>query len=178
MKIKINEFIDKWSDSGDITINRISNDLISIKAIKRKWYGRKIVLDELQVPLPYNIRDTILANYVSFCKEKFNMRSSGTTDDFYYLLMGLAEEMGEMLGSVKKVAFHGRDDIKYKVITESGDLLWYFMNIITLLDISIYDVMEFNIIKLENRYPGGRPDVKYSRDEESENNIISKQLKK
>ena len=79
--------------------------------------------------------------------------------------VGLSAESGEFMEIVKKMLFQGKpwtDDNREHLIIELGDVLWYVMQACKALDISIDDVVERNVKKLQSRYPGGEFDVHYS----------------
>lgn len=72
-----------------------------------------------------------------------------------YTAIGLANESGEVLGVIKKMM---RDDNnilteekRKKLIDEVGDVAWYFARICTELGISMEDVFDINVAKLEDR---------------------------
>ena len=71
-----------------------------------------------------------------------------------YLMIGLANEVGEVLGKYKK---HIRgdtmvmSDFRNSLIDEMGDVMWYFARICDVLDVKMYEVMERNISKLISR---------------------------
>ena len=71
-----------------------------------------------------------------------------------YLMIGLANEVGEVLGKFKK---HLRGDMMVvqdfndALVAEIGDVLWYYACILDVLDVSFYDVMINNIDKLNSR---------------------------
>ena len=71
-----------------------------------------------------------------------------------YLMIGLANEVGEVLGKYKK---HLRGDMmvlqdfRDGLIDELGDVMWYFARICDTLDVKIYEVMARNIDKLTDR---------------------------
>lgn len=72
-----------------------------------------------------------------------------------YTTIGLANEAGEVLGVVKKMM---RDDgnvlteeKRTKLISEVGDVCWYLARICTELGISMEDVFDINVAKLEDR---------------------------
>ncbi len=67
--------------------------------------------------------------------------------------MGLAGEAGEVCDEAKKVAFHGKDMDRDKMVKELGDVLWYFTLMLDTNDITLQEVMEQNVIKLCARYP-------------------------
>ena len=71
-----------------------------------------------------------------------------------YLMIGLANEVGEVLGKYKK---HIRgdamvmSDFRNSLIDEMGDVMWYFARICDVLDVKMYEVMERNVSKLISR---------------------------
>ena len=79
--------------------------------------------------------------------------------------VGLAAESGEFLEIVKKMVFQGKpwnNDNREHLVIELGDVMWYVAQACMALDISFDEVIEGNVKKLENRYPGGSFDVHYS----------------
>jgi NTP pyrophosphatase (non-canonical NTP hydrolase) len=84
--------------------------------------------------------------------------------------LGLGGEGGEVADIVKKIFFQGKpwtDEIRAKLISECGDVAWYWANLCMALDVNPMEVLLENIKKLETRYPGGKFDVQYS-----ENRIV------
>lgn len=69
--------------------------------------------------------------------------------------LGLPEEAGEVTGLIKKHLFHGHALKKDKIIEELGDLLWYMARTAYALNVSLSEVAEGNIAKLNKRYPAG-----------------------
>jgi NTP pyrophosphatase (non-canonical NTP hydrolase) len=69
--------------------------------------------------------------------------------------MGCSGEAGELLDELKKVAFHGHDLDKDKLLKELGDNLWYTARTADALGVSLEDVARRNIEKLRARYPHG-----------------------
>ena len=71
-----------------------------------------------------------------------------------YLMIGLANEVGEVLGKYKK---HLRGDMmvlqdfRDGLIDELGDVMWYFARICDTLDVKMYEVMKRNVDKLSKR---------------------------
>jgi NTP pyrophosphatase (non-canonical NTP hydrolase) len=72
-----------------------------------------------------------------------------------YTTIGLANEAGEVLGVVKKMM---RDDgnvlteeKRTKLIAEVGDVCWYLARVCTELGVSMEDVFDLNVAKLEDR---------------------------
>lgn len=175
MKTKIIAFLNKHLNEN-VEIVKISNQVVKLRVIKRRLFRKNIIVDEIQIPLHDNPRDTLFSSYIAYCKETFSVNCNGNKHvDIQYLCLGMSEELGELIGSIKKVMFHGKDNIRHKVLMESGDLMWYFINLMGIMDINPYDMFDANIIKLENRFPNGNTNVKFNRDIISEDNIIRNQ---
>ncbi len=69
--------------------------------------------------------------------------------------LGLAGEAGEVADEVKKCLYQGREWDPKKIIEELGDVLWYVALMADLLNVPLDFVMEYNIEKLQKRYPDG-----------------------
>ena len=72
--------------------------------------------------------------------------------------IGISAEGGEFAEIVKKCIFQGKpmdDDAQYHMKRELGDILWYITQACIALNISLEDVIDTNIGKLEARYPDG-----------------------
>ena len=79
--------------------------------------------------------------------------------------VGINAEGGEFLEIIKKMVFQGKpwnDDNREHLIIELGDLLWYVAQATQALGVSFEEVIETNVNKLKNRYPGGEFDIHYS----------------
>ncbi len=74
---------------------------------------------------------------------------------FSHLAMRLAGESGEVVDYLKKTYFHDHPLDKEKMIDELGDVLWYISSLAFVHDVDLEDVAEYNIQKLEKRYPEG-----------------------
>ncbi len=70
---------------------------------------------------------------------------------------GLTGEAGEVVDALKKLIFqfHDEAEIREKVKTELGDLLWYISALASTFDLEIEEIAKANIAKLEARYPQG-----------------------
>jgi len=66
--------------------------------------------------------------------------------------MGLGGEAGEVCDEAKKIAFHGKDMDRDKLIKELGDVLWYYTLMLKTNNITLDEVMEANVYKLCDRY--------------------------
>jgi len=72
--------------------------------------------------------------------------------------MGLSSESGEFAEIIKKIVFQGKpieEETKFHLKRELGDILWYVCQACIALDTDLEDIIEMNINKLEDRYPGG-----------------------
>ena len=71
-----------------------------------------------------------------------------------YLMIGLANEVGEVLGKYKKQV--RGDGSKYKEIREElGDVMWYLARIFDMYDMKLIEVLHENFIKLMDRKERG-----------------------
>ena len=67
-----------------------------------------------------------------------------------YLMIGLANEVGEVLGKYKK-QLRGDGD-KYKEIrSELGDVMWYIARLFDMYDITMVEALHENYLKLMDR---------------------------
>lgn len=79
--------------------------------------------------------------------------------------IGLSSEGGEFNEIIKKCVFQGKpldDDTVFHLKRELGDIMWYWVNACTALDLDPNDVIKENVFKLESRYPGGEFDAYFS----------------
>lgn len=67
---------------------------------------------------------------------------------------GLCTEAGEFKDILKRFKYYGKKIDKTNLIEELGDLLWYVGIACDALNISLEEVMERNIAKLQERYKG------------------------
>lgn len=79
--------------------------------------------------------------------------------------VGINSEGGEIMEIVKKLIFQGKkwdDDTIYHIKRELGDVMWYVMQCLLALDVSLDEIIAMNVEKLEKRYPGGQFCAYYS----------------
>ena len=69
--------------------------------------------------------------------------------------LGLTGEAGEVADEVKKCLYQGREWDPEKIIEELGDVMWYVALMAEYFGASLDFVMEYNIDKLQKRYPDG-----------------------
>jgi len=68
---------------------------------------------------------------------------------------GICGEAGEIVDLVKKVVFHGHSIDVDKFKHEIGDQLWYLARTAEWVGLSLEEVAQANIEKLQKRYPDG-----------------------
>ena len=76
-------------------------------------------------------------------------------EELYNLVFGINGEIGEVTDLLKKHLFHGHDLSVQKITEELGDVMWYLTNIASCYNLSMSDILNENIKKLEERYPEG-----------------------
>lgn len=69
--------------------------------------------------------------------------------------LGVAGEAGEVADLVKKHIGHGHDLDVDKLANELGDVLWYVAGLAHVLGLTMSDIAQRNIDKLQKRYPDG-----------------------
>ena len=72
---------------------------------------------------------------------------------------GLAEEVGEILGLVRKHAYQSRELDREKLKTELGDALWCLAMTAKSAGLTLEEVAAGNVAKLGARYPQGYSDT-------------------
>lgn len=70
-------------------------------------------------------------------------------------LMGIQGEAGEIADIFKKHMYQGHELDLDHLKEEMGDVMFYIVNLATLYNIDMEDVIENNFIKLLNRFPNG-----------------------
>jgi NTP pyrophosphatase (non-canonical NTP hydrolase) len=86
-----------------------------------------------------------------------------THRDSIYPVLGLSGETGEFVELVKKAwRKNGSDWVETidptKAMSELGDIIWYVTRIASVLDLDLFDVIEYNMHKLlerTNHIPAG-----------------------
>jgi NTP pyrophosphatase (non-canonical NTP hydrolase) len=108
-------------------------------------------------------------------------RQAGTPDDprtphrhEVIPLLGLVGEVGGLLGEYKKLLRDGAIHRKFReeVAEELGDILWYVANVASKFDLSLDEVAEQNLAKVEDRWrPCGGDRILYDRDRPEEEQL-------
>jgi len=84
----------------------------------------------------------------------FSTNFASDNEHILYLTTALGEEVGEILGEVKKgVRESGKisDERKSNIIEEMGDFLYYFINLQHKLQIDMKDVINSELLKLQRK---------------------------
>ena len=72
--------------------------------------------------------------------------------------LGLTAESGEFTEVVKKIILQGKpytQENQFHMKRELGDICWYLAQAVIALNTSFEEVIDMNIAKLSDRYPGG-----------------------
>lgn len=72
--------------------------------------------------------------------------------------LGATGEIGETIEIIKKCMLQGKpfdDDVKARILSEMGDVLYYFGQFCIAMNVSFEDIMQINYKKLSARYPEG-----------------------
>lgn len=73
--------------------------------------------------------------------------------DLDHAVTGLVTEVGEIADALKKHVFYGKELDTLNLKEEAGDLFWYLALYCNALGLSMEEVMQENIDKLQKRYP-------------------------
>lgn len=69
--------------------------------------------------------------------------------------LGVAGEAGEVADLVKKHLFQGHPLDRELLLSELGDILWYYMLLCQAMGYTLAEIMTCNVAKLRQRYPDG-----------------------
>jgi len=104
-------------------------------------------------------------NGVAFINRLRDLEEKSEIHRLLTAAVGISAEGGEFMEIVKKIIFQGKpyneDNINHLKI-ELGDVLWYVAQACIALDISLDDICDMNVKKLERRYPEGHFSEFYS----------------
>jgi len=79
------------------------------------------------------------------------MREMPEREAILMCTIGMCGEAGEVSELIKKWAFRGKQFDKTDLMLELGDVLWYLSNLANLHGLSLEDVAQANLVKLEAR---------------------------
>jgi len=69
--------------------------------------------------------------------------------------LGLAGEGGEVADIVKKYLHQGHELDRTALLEEACDVLWYLALLTDILGVTLSEIAQMNIVKLQSRYPEG-----------------------
>jgi len=105
-------------------------------------------------------------NYSHFTARLQELEISGfSSERLLTASVGMCAEAGEFTEVVKKIIFQGKpvtEENLFHLKRELGDIMWYVAQACMGLNVSIDEIIEMNVEKLQARYPGGSFDVHYS----------------
>lgn len=87
-------------------------------------------------------------NYAKRCKTQ--------DDEILNAVLGIGGEAGEIVDQVKKMQFHTEKPFDFhreKLVNEFGDLFFYIIKSLDLLNITPEECLAANVEKLESRHP-------------------------
>jgi NTP pyrophosphatase (non-canonical NTP hydrolase) len=89
--------------------------------------------------------------YQKWVRKMWNNKKKLTIKDFYIMSVGLGGETGEVLEILKKSVRDDKID-KEHLTEELGDVLYYLAMLCNYQEISLADVIEENVKKINIRY--------------------------
>lgn len=69
--------------------------------------------------------------------------------------LGIHGESGEVADVIKKSVFQGHEMNVNHIEEELGDVLFYIVNLASVLNLEMENILESNYLKLKTRYPNG-----------------------
>jgi len=87
------------------------------------------------------------------CKKGSDIVLTPPGNHCVHMALGIAGEAGELVDAIKKVAIYGKPLDIENISEELGDLEWYMEGLRSALDITRESVLQYNINKLNKRYP-------------------------
>jgi NTP pyrophosphatase (non-canonical NTP hydrolase) len=91
--------------------------------------------------------------YIQSVKRTESPNFNSVNSRILHGVIGCCTEAGELLDSVKKSLFYGRELDYINIEEEIGDLFWYVALIMDECQFDLEHVLERNIAKLKIRYP-------------------------
>ena len=71
------------------------------------------------------------------------------------MIFGANGELGEVTDILKKYLYQGHRINKQHLSEEIGDTLFYIVNLCTLFNLDVEDILQGNVDKLRKRFPNG-----------------------
>lgn len=151
----IDNQIDAQTDKG---VGKYTHNLDDCPPEKFNW--QQMINEELIDALQYQQKEIgRLQNNAGLTLDQYQHLSARTavSDNLAMLNygLGISGEAGEVSDLIKKCFFHGHDDGNLELAKELGDVLWYISQIAREANLSLSEIAEGNIEKLQKRYPEG-----------------------
>jgi NTP pyrophosphatase (non-canonical NTP hydrolase) len=89
-----------------------------------------------------------LKEYADFVKTQWNSTHRTEREQMVQSAMGLSGEAGEVLEWHKKKFFHDRDMTRDALVSELGDVLYYFTQLANLHNVSLEEIIKINTDKI------------------------------
>lgn len=107
--------------------------------------------------LEHIVLENILRPYAKWVDGCVSLTPDTPRERLMLAAMGLAGESGEVVDLLKKHVFHGKteDEIRKKLVLELGDVLWYYTLLLSTMDITLDEIIERNVAKLDKRHEEG-----------------------
>jgi len=90
-------------------------------------------------------------NRITSERKEMSANDKGYEAMLYMLICGLNEETGELAGLLKR-EIRGDPKPAEAWISELGDVYWYLINLIDILNLDPLQILQYNQNKLEERY--------------------------
>ncbi len=87
--------------------------------------------------------------------EKTRNKFCSEEDEMKNYCLGMSSEVGELIGAIKHHLFHNWELDKPNIVEEMGDIIWYITALARTLNIDLNEILDYNLIKLRERYPDG-----------------------
>lgn len=105
--------------------------------------------------------------YQAACRRTWvNSKIDAVTQRRQHAALGLASEAGELAAILIKGPHYGKHFTAADVLGELGDALWYLTMLADEYGLTLDEIMEANIAKLEARHPDGFSHDKYTGNDE------------
>ena len=87
--------------------------------------------------------------------ERTRNKYCSVEDEVKNYCLGMSSEVGKLIGHIDplKDIWKGLDEVI--IVEEMGDIFWYITALASTLKIDIDEVLKYNLIKLQKRYPDG-----------------------
>lgn len=93
-----------------------------------------------------------LKTYAKYAKTTM-ANTTSVFNDCIHMILGITTETGELADIFKKNLAYKKDIDYINVEEEIGDLMWYIINLCTVLGFDLEKILDKNIAKLKTRYP-------------------------